>query len=148
MATYTSDHTIAAAPEAVLQALTDPRAIARWAPVDFEVGGLRSERLQRGATAHVAGRLAGCAVEFDVEVHEASSERLALTAIGPVEFDVTYRLRAGEGATRLQAAVSVERGRGIIGLALARATEAMLRAGVLHAAVGRIAQTLEAPAAV
>jgi uncharacterized protein YndB with AHSA1/START domain len=147
MSTYTADHTIVAEPEAVLEALTDPRAIARWSPVGFEVDGLESERLHRGTTARISARLAGCPVDFDVEVREASRERLALTATGPVGLDVTYRLRSRGGATRVEAAVSVERGRGLVGLALARATEAMLAAGVLHAAVGRIADELEAPLA-
>jgi hypothetical protein len=147
MSTYTADHTIVAEPEAIIDALTDPRAIARWSPVGFEVGGLDSGRLHRGATARVTGRLAGCPVDFDVEVHEASRERLTLTAVGPVGLDVSYRLRPGDGATRVEAAVSVARGRGLVGLALARATEAILATGMLHAAVGRIADELEAPIA-
>jgi uncharacterized protein YndB with AHSA1/START domain len=147
MSTYTADHTIVAEPEAVLDALTDPRAIARWSPFGFDVDGLDSERLRPGVTARVSGRLAGCPVGFDVEVQEASRERLALTAVGPVGLDVTYLLRPRGDATRVQAAVSVARGRGLVGLALARATEAMLAAGVLHAAVGRIAEDIEAPLA-
>jgi uncharacterized protein YndB with AHSA1/START domain len=145
MSTYTADHTIAAGPEQVLEVLTDPRSIARWAPFGFEVDGLRADRLHRGATARVSGRLAGCPVDFDIEVQEASSERLALTASGPVGLDVTYRLKPRGPATQVEAAVSVARGRGLVGLALARATEAMLAAGVLHSAVGRIADELEAP---
>jgi carbon monoxide dehydrogenase subunit G len=142
MPTYTTDHTIAAEPEAVLEFLTDPRAIARWSPVDFDVE--HSAPLCSGATTKVCGRLAGCPVEFDVEVHEASRERLALTATGPVGLDVSYRLQSSGCATRVEAAVSVARGRGLVGLALARATEAMLAAGALRAAVGRIATELEA----
>ncbi|MCW3064007.1 MAG: hypothetical protein JWN32_1179 [Solirubrobacterales bacterium] len=147
MSTYTADHTIVAEPEAVLDALTDPRSIARWSPVDFQVDGLDSERLRRGATARISGRLAGCPVDFDVEVREVTPERLVLSAIGPVGLDVIYRLRPRGAGTQVEAAVSVERGRGLVGLALARATEAMLAAGVLHAAVGRIADELEAPLA-
>jgi carbon monoxide dehydrogenase subunit G len=143
MTTYTAAHTIEAEPDAVLEALTDPRAIARWSPVGFEVDGLRAERLHRGATARVSGRLAGCAVDFDVEVQEASQDRLALTAFGPIDLDVTYHLQPAGRATRVQAAVSVARGRGLVGLALARATQAMLAAGVLHSAVGRIADEVE-----
>jgi hypothetical protein len=147
MSTYTADHTIVAEPEAILEALTDPCSIARWSPFEFEVDGLDSDRLHRGATARISGRLAGCPVDFDVEVQEANAERLALTAIGPVGLDVIYRLRPRGDGTQVEAAVSVERGRGLVGLALARATEAMLAAGALHAAVGRIADELEAPLA-
>src|SRR6266567_6823732 len=142
MSTYTTDHTISAEPDAVLEALTDPRAIACWSPVDFEVDGLRSRRLQTGATARVSGRLAGREVGFDVEVHEANCERVMLTASGPVGLDVSYRLRPDGRATRVEAAVSVARGRGLVGLALATATEAMLAAGALRAAVDRIASEL------
>jgi uncharacterized protein YndB with AHSA1/START domain len=147
MSTYTTDHTISAEPDAVLEALTDPQAIACWSPVGFDFEGLRAKRLQTGATARVCGRLAGRPVEFDVEVHEASRERLTLTASGPVGLDVSYRLRPDGRATRVEAAVSVARGRGLVGIALARATEAMLAAGALRAAVGRIAAELEAPIA-
>lgn len=66
-----------------------PCAISSWAPVPFEVEGLKSDRLTTGSRACVAGMLGGKELAFDVEVHEASEEALRLTAGGPfVEMDV------------------------------------------------------------
>ncbi|MGZ6565117.1 MAG: hypothetical protein ACXVH3_35765 [Solirubrobacteraceae bacterium] len=56
--------------------MTEPQAIHRWAPIPFEVVQLDGERLRTGSRARVAGSLAGCSVEFDVDVLHASEERL------------------------------------------------------------------------
>ena len=47
-------------PDGVLRALTDPAAIAGWAPVNFEVDGLASGRLAAGSRRErVSGSIAG-----------------------------------------------------------------------------------------
>lgn len=40
MKTWTATTTVDAGPEAVLHVLTDPDAVARWAPLPFDVDGL------------------------------------------------------------------------------------------------------------
>jgi len=45
MRTWTASTTIKGRPEAVLDALTDPQACARWAPLPFEVERIDSPRL-------------------------------------------------------------------------------------------------------
>src|SRR5215207_316334 len=93
MRTYTATATATAAPEAILDVLTDPGACRRWAPVSFDVDELSGPRLTVGRTARVSGRLAGREVGFDLGVHRADAERLALSADGPVSLDVAYELR-------------------------------------------------------
>jgi hypothetical protein len=68
----------------VLALLTKPEAIARWAPIPFEVVQLDGGRLRAGSHACVAGRLARRSVEFDVEVLHASDQRLELVADGAI----------------------------------------------------------------
>jgi uncharacterized protein YndB with AHSA1/START domain len=140
MRTWTATTTVEARPEAVLDLLTDPDACARWAPVAFEVSGLREQRLGTGSRARVTGRLAGRDVGFDVDVHEAGSERLALTADGPVGLDVRYELAPSAGGSEVRASVSLRPGRGLGGRVLASATSALLSAGALNQAVSRIAR--------
>ena len=94
MKTWTATTIVDAGPEAVLEVLTDPDAVARWAPLPFDVEDLDTPRLMTGSRARVSGRLAGRRVGFDVEVHEADLERLALAADGPVGLDVAYDLSA------------------------------------------------------
>src|SRR6185312_15836504 len=77
MRTYTATTTSTARPSAVLAVLTDPDAVARWAPVDFYVDDLTHPRLSEGSRARVSGRLAGQRVGFDVEVHQADEGGLA-----------------------------------------------------------------------
>lgn len=50
---------VPAAPPEVLASLTDPELIGIWAPIDFEVDGLRGRRLRSGSHAWVNGSLAG-----------------------------------------------------------------------------------------
>jgi carbon monoxide dehydrogenase subunit G len=140
MRTWTATTTVAARPEAVLDVLTDPDAVARWAPVPFDVDELGSPRLRRGSRARVSGRLAGRRVGFDVEVHEADAEALSLSADGPVAFDVRYDLAEAGRGSEVRASVAVRNGRGLAGRLLAEATNALLAAGALDIAVGRIAR--------
>src|SRR5947199_6737029 len=88
---WTADTAVAAGREQVMDVLTRPCSIASWAPVPFEVEGLKGDRLETGSRAKVRGRLAGQELCFDVNVHHASDRRLRLTAEGPyVELDVIY----------------------------------------------------------
>jgi hypothetical protein len=141
--------TAQAAPEQVLRVLTDPDAIRDWSPIPFEVEGLKGPTLQAGSLAHVSGSLAGRRVGFDVEVHSADKAGLELRAAGPIAFDVLYELEPVFGGSEVTASVSVHEGTGLTGRLLAKATAALLRAGALEAAAGRIARAAEsAPHAV
>ena len=75
MKTWTTATWVAGAPEQVLELFTQPDAIARWAPIPFEVLDLDGARLVAGTRARVSGALAGRRLEFDVEIHEADEER-------------------------------------------------------------------------
>jgi carbon monoxide dehydrogenase subunit G len=140
MRTWTATTTVEAQPKAVLDVLTDPDAVARWAPVPFDVDELGSPRLKRGSRARVSGKLAGRRVGFDVEVHEADAKALCLSANGPVGFDVRYELAPVKDGSEVRASVAVRNGRGLTGRLLAEATNALLAAGALDLAVGRIAR--------
>jgi hypothetical protein len=144
MRTWTATTTAAAHPEAVLDELTDPDACARWAPVPFDVDDLAGERLLAGSRARVSGRLAGRRVGFDVEVHEAGVDGLALSAQGPVGLDVAYRLAPTTGGSEVRASVSVRSGRGLTGRLLAEATGALLSAGALQLSLSRVAREASA----
>jgi hypothetical protein len=140
MRTWTATTTTAARPEDVLDVLCDPDAAARWAPLPFEVEELAGRRLEAGSRARVSGKLAGRRVGFDLEVHEASDDGLALAAEGPVGFDVDYRLSPVDGGSEVHASVSVRPSGGIVGRLLAEATSALLSAGALEAALSRVAR--------
>ena len=134
--------TVPGSPADVLELLTEPGAIARWAPVPFEVVALDGARLQSGSRARVAGRLAGRSVEFDVDVLRASDERFELVAEGPISIDVQYKLRPAGTVSEIEASVAVE-GRGLFGRVLAKATETLLAAGALRMSVDRLADELQ-----
>lgn len=150
MRTWTATATAEAHPEAILHVLTDPDAASRWAPVPFDVeddrrvpSGNPSERvagrrLKAGSRARVSGRLAGRRVGFEVEVHAADANGLALTATGPVEFDVDYRLAPTTAGAEVHASISVRPRRGLTGRLLAEATSALLNAGALNHALSRL----------
>lgn len=147
MKTWTTQTMVARPPEEVLQLLTEPDAIARWAPIPFELVELRGHRLRTGSRARVSGGLAGRHLEFDVDVREADNGRLALRATGPIEIDVEYVATPIETGSELCASVSVT-GRGLTGRILAKATDALLATGVLSAAVRGIERELATAAAV
>jgi len=142
MCTWRSTTTVPGSPTDVLELLTEPEAIARWAPVPFEVLALDGGRLESGSRARVGGRLAGRSVEFDVNVLRACDERLELVADGPISLDVRYRLRPAGLGSEIEACVSVE-GRGLFGRVLARATEALLSGGALRLSLQRLARELQ-----
>jgi hypothetical protein len=134
-------------PEQVLDVLTRPSEIRRWSPVDFDIDGLDGRRLAAGSRGRVTGKLAGVAVGFDVEVHAADEQRLELSAEGPVAFDVRYELSPHETGAELNAYLAMRRGGGITGRLVANATAALLSAGALESAAGRIVRAAEAPVA-
>jgi polyketide cyclase/dehydrase/lipid transport protein len=147
MAHFTTQTTTTASPEQVLDVLTDPDAIRDWAPIPFEVQELDGYRLEAGSLARVTGGIAGLNLGFDVEVHSADEAGLELTAEGPIGIDVRYDLAPVDDGSEVTASVSVRGGGGITGRLVARATAAMLAAGALDGAAGRIARAAEtAPA--
>jgi hypothetical protein len=147
MATWTAQTRVAGLPHEVLAMLTEPDAIARWAPIAFDVVDFDRQRLRAGDRVRVRGTLAGRGLEFDVDVAEADDGRLVLTAIGPVRFDVEYLAVALEHGTEVRASVVVS-GRGLFGRMMAQAADALLAAGALTTAVDRIARELEPAIAV
>jgi hypothetical protein len=142
MGRWIAEKRVASSPDDVLELLTEPGAISRWAPIDFSVVDWYGERLAAGERVRVRGTLAGRSLEFLVDVAEANDGRLALTATGPIRLDVEYRALAAAHGSDVQACVAVS-GNGLLGGLLARATDALLAAGALTAAVDRIARELE-----
>jgi carbon monoxide dehydrogenase subunit G len=142
MAMWTAQRHVAGPPEEVLTLLTDPEAIAEWAPVSFEVVDLPGARLQAGDKVRVRGALGGASMEFTVEVAVAADGHLVLSATGPIRLDVEYRAVALSTGSEVRAKVVVS-GRGLRGRILAQATDALLAAGALSGAVGRIARQFE-----
>jgi Polyketide cyclase / dehydrase and lipid transport len=143
MAEFTARTTAHAAPDQVLSVLTDPDSIRDWAPIPFEVDDLDGYRLEAGTYARVSGGIAGLRMGFDVEVHVADEEGLELTAHGPIGIDVRYELQPADCGTEVCACVSLNGGGGITGRLVAKATEALLAAGALDGAAGRIARAAE-----
>jgi carbon monoxide dehydrogenase subunit G len=142
MATWTAHTSVSADPNEVLALLTEPEAIARWAPIGFEVIDFDGERLQAGDRVVVRGVLGGRAMEFEVQVSEADDGHLQLTAHGPIRLEVEYlAVPAGRGSV-VRARVKVSGG-GFFGRLLAQATDALLAAGALTTAVNAIARELE-----
>ena len=142
MAHFTAHTTANASPDQVLQVLTDPDAIRDWAPIPFEVDDLDGYRLEAGSCARVSGGIAGMRMGFDVEVHAADEAGIELTAQGPIGIDVRYELEPAPRGTTVCASVSLSGG-GITGRLVAKATEALLAAGALEGAAGRIARAAE-----
>ena len=107
MATWTTQARVDALPEQVLDLLTQPEAIRRWAPVPFEIVDIDTAVLRTGSHARVAGNLGGYAMTFEVEVHEASPHAFGLTASGPIMIDASYDLKPSDNGSRVLARVSV-----------------------------------------
>lgn len=143
MPEFTAHTTTSASPDEVLQVLTDPDAIRDWAPIPFEVDDLAGYRLEAGSLARVSGGIAGMRLGFDIEVHSADAAGLELTALGPIGIDVRYDLEPAASGTELSATVSLQGGGGITGRVVAKATAALLSAGALDGAAGRIARAAE-----
>jgi hypothetical protein len=143
MSEWTATARANATPDQVLQVLTYPEEIRRWSPVDFDLDDLDGRRLAPGTRGRVTGKLAGVRVGFDVEVHTADEAGLELSAEGPIAFDVRYDLSADDAGAELSASVSLRRTSGLTGRLVANATAALLSAGALEGAAGRIAQVAE-----
>ncbi len=126
----------------VLSALTDPTAIAQWAPVSFEVDGLAGSRLRAGSRERVTGSLAGLRTAFEVEVHRADTDGLELVARDPVALEVSYRFRQQRTGLLVEAAVRVRRQRGLGAQVLRAAVAALLNAGALACALRRLEASL------
>jgi hypothetical protein len=141
MRTWTASKHVPAHPEVVLDLLTDTEACRRWSPVPFDVDDVPGGRLAAGSRMRVSGQLVGRRVGFDVQVHQAGDGRLALSAHGPVAFDVAYEARAARGGSEVCASVSVRSGGGLFGRVAEQATAALLQAGALGVAVDRLAAT-------
>ena len=141
MADWTAHISTEATPEQVLEVLTHPEEIRRWSPVDFDVD--THGRLTAGTRTRVTGKLAGVSMGFDVEVMTADEARLELHAEGPIGIDVRYDLAASDAGAEVTATVSLQRGGGITGRLVANATSALLSAGALDGATGRIARAAE-----
>lgn len=146
MGTWTTEAQTVGCPEEVMVLLTEPGAISRWAPIPFEVVDFDGARLITGDTARVRGGLVGRRLEFTVDVAQATRDRLALTARGPIEIDVEYTAAPIPTGSTVRARVAVS-GRGLRGRLLAQATEALLAGGALKAAVSRLAREVEMAAA-
>ena len=99
--------------------------------------------MSTGTRTRVTGRLAGMPVEFDVEVHRADEEGLRLSAEGPIGLDVRYELAPVSTGAELNASVSLRAGGGLTGRLVTKATQALLSAGALEGAAGRIAAAAE-----
>jgi hypothetical protein len=141
MSNWTATTTANATPEQLLDVLTRPEKIQDWAPVDFDLEDWR--RLSTGTRTRVTGRLAGMPVEFDVEVHRADEAGLRLSAEGPIGLDVRYELAPVSTGAELNASVSLRAGGGLTGRLVTKATQALLSAGALEGAAGRIAAAAE-----
>jgi hypothetical protein len=148
MAEWTATTTTGATPEQLLEVLTHPEQIRRWSPVNFDLDELATRRLAAGTRTRVTGRLAGVRVGFDVEIHAADEGGLELSAEGPIGIDVRYELAPADPGSELSASVSLRRGGGLTGRLVANATAALLSAGALDGAAGRIVRAAEAPLAV
>src|SRR5215211_5085425 len=110
-----------ATPSQVLEVLTHPEEIRRWSPVEFDLDDLDGRRLAAGTRGRVTGRVAGV----------------------PVGLDVRYELGLDEVGAELTASVSMRRRSGLTGRFVANATAALLSAGALEGAAGRIARVAE-----
>jgi hypothetical protein len=143
MSQWTATARANATPDQVLEVLTHPDEIRRWSPVDFDSDDLDGRRLAAGTRGRVVGRLAGVRVGFDVEVHTVDDARLELSAEGPVGLDVRYDLKGDDSGAQLDASVSMRRSDGLTGRLVANATAALLSAGALEGAAGRIARVAE-----
>jgi uncharacterized protein YndB with AHSA1/START domain len=138
MSTFTAQSVVAAPPAAVLTALVDTDALARWSPVPFRVVHSDRDRLRTGSRARIVGSLAGLRAAFDVRVQEVLPRSIRLSATGPVRFDVAYRLRPARAGTAVAAEITVARGDGVVSRLMTSATEALLGGGVMHTALARL----------
>ena len=142
LSTWRSQIDVCVEPEKLLETLTSVEACGAWSPVGFEVDDVESGRLRSGTRVDVSGAIVGRQVRFSVEIVRANRERLSLRASGPVDVLADYAVAPAPGGSRVDAAISVDRGSSGSRLA-ARAISIMLGAGALNHALGRIAREAE-----
>jgi uncharacterized protein YndB with AHSA1/START domain len=133
---------VGAAPGEVLDALTDPDAIARWSPVPFELEHLDGRRLRSGSEARITGSAAGVKCAFEVEILRADDEALELRARGPVDMEVAYRLADCAEGTTVQATIALRQRSGITAQVLRAAAAALLNQGALDRALAQLERGL------
>jgi hypothetical protein len=141
--TWRSSTTVNAAPEHVIDVLTDPDACARWSPIPFSLDTGGVVRLRAGTVTPVSGRLLGARVRFRLHTLAADPCRLRLHARGPIDIHVDYWLTRSRAGCHLDARISVPTPHAPFGRLLARATGVLLAGGTLEAAVDRIAHEAE-----
>jgi Polyketide cyclase / dehydrase and lipid transport len=139
---WTACTDVRAEPCEVLRALTDPDAIAAWAPMSFELREPDARPLRTGSRECVSGSVAGLRASFDVEVLCADETRLELVAEGPLAMDVAYRLRPRGGGVQVHASIGLRSRGGLTGQVLRAAIGALLNAGALERALGRLDRSL------
>jgi hypothetical protein len=134
MGTWTSSATFEGDPQNLVALLTEVDEIATWSPVPFRISD-GADALRTGEQVEVKGALLGRGIRFRVDVDQADDQGISLRAKGPFEIDVDYRIEAA--SSTVQARVET-RGSGPLAKALAAAANAMLAAGALDCALGRI----------
>jgi hypothetical protein len=135
-----------APPRTLADRLADPDAPAAWFPIRVEPNGRTPRRWRAGSRFDVLVGIAGEQVRMAVTVAHVGADGVRFVAAGPVELDGNLRFeRDGGAGTRVRARVDVS-GRGLGGDALAGATVALLRRGVLDRALHVIKQRVEDPA--
>jgi hypothetical protein len=141
--TWRSRRTVLAAPEDVIDTLTDTEACARWSPIPFKVDDSGSDRLREGTIRRVSGRLLGAPIRFRLHTLEADTNRLRLHARGPIDIRVLYSLRPVAEGCDVDARVSIQPPSSRIGRLIGRATGLLLTDGTLDDALKRIAREAE-----
>jgi hypothetical protein len=124
MAHWTATTTASASPCGLLTVLTHPEEIRGWSPLEFELEDLRGRRLAAGTRTRVTGTVAGVRVSFDVEV-------------------TSYGLAPAPKGAEMSASVRLRQGGSLTGRLVGRAAAALLSAGALDSAAGRIARHAE-----
>lgn len=134
MGTWTSTATFEGDPQSLVTLLTEVDAIETWSPVPFRLSD-GAESLRAGERVEVEGALLGRGVRFRIDVAQADERGVSLRAKGPFEIDVDYSIEAASSTVRARVET---RGGGPMAKVLASAANAMLAAGALDCALGRI----------
>ena len=140
--TWRSQVDVRVDPDKLLETLTSVDACEAWSPVGFDVDDPACGRLRTGTKVDVSGAIVGRRVRFTVEIVRADRRRLVLRANGPVAMLAAYTVEPAAGGSRVDAAISVDRG--VRGSRLAaHAISMMLGAGALNHTLSRIAREAE-----
>ena len=136
--------TTTATPDQVLEVLTHPDEIRRWSPIDFDVDDLDSGA--PGARLPRTRDRQGGRGERRLRRRGPRRRRPGCSSCPPtVRSESTSATSSSPPTTGSEvcASVSLRRGGGITGRLVAKATAALLSAGVLEGAAGRIARAAE-----